>query len=167
MTVALFVTIWLALAAFLAVEAGRRPALEGRTAAPWAAPLSWTGLALLIVHIILAYAVRHGWSHEAAVRATAQQTAAVYGLGWGGGIYVNFLFAAVWAIDAWQWHGSPARAAARPPAIRSALRIFYGVIIANGAVVFVPGPRRFLGLAGVVALLWIWRPARSTRRSPA
>lgn len=160
MTAALFVTIWLALVAFTAAEAGRRPALSGRAPARWSAPLSFTGLALLIVHIVLAYAVRHGWSHEAAVRATAQQTAAVYGLDWGGGIYVNYLFALVWAIDAGQWSVSPASAAARPPAIHWALRVFYILIIVNGAVIFVPGPRRVLGVALVLALLAIWRPGR-------
>jgi hypothetical protein len=165
--VALFVTIWLALAAFAAAEAGRRPAFERRPPARWSPALSFAGLALLVVHIILAYAVRHGWSHEAAVRATAEQTAAVYGLDWGGGVYVNHLFAAVWAIDAWHWRAAPGAAAARSPAIQWARRIFYGVIIVNGAVIFVPGPRRFLGLAVVLALVWIWRPTPSARRSPA
>jgi hypothetical protein len=159
MTAALFVTIWLALVAFIAAEAGRRPALAGRAPARWLDAVSLAGLVLLLVHIALAYAIRHGWSHDAAVHATAQQTAAVYGLDWGGGIYVNYLFALVWALDAWQWSVSPAAAAARPPAIRWALRTFYAVIIVNGAVIFVPASRRLLGAAVVGALMWIWRPA--------
>jgi hypothetical protein len=158
-TVALFVTIWLALAAFVAAEAGRRPAFAGRPTAPWSTPVSFAGLALLIVHIVLAYAVRHDWSHEAAVRATAQQTASVYGLDWGGGIYVNYLFAVVWAIDAWHWHVSAAGAAARSPTLRWALRAFYAIIIVNAAIVFVPGLRRVLGVGVVIALVWIWRPS--------
>ena len=161
MTTALFVTIWLALVAFTAAEAGRRPAFSGRAPARWPDAASLAGLALLIVHIALAYAARHGWSHDAAVRATAAQTAAVYGLDWGGGIYVNYLFALVWALDAWQWSVSSAAAAARPPAIRWALRAFYGVIITNAAIVFVPGARRWIGIAIVLALIWIWRPSSS------
>lgn len=157
MNTALFVTIWLALAAFTAAEAGRRPAFSGRPPARWLDAVSLAGLTLLIVHIALAYGVRHGWSHDAAVRATADQTAAVYGLDWGGGLYVNYLFALVWAIDAWQWSVSPGAAAARPPALHWALRLFYGVIIVNGAVIFVPGPRRGLGVAVVLALIGIWR----------
>lgn len=160
MTVALFLTIWLALVAFVATEAGRRPAQSGMTPARWLDAVSLAGLVLLIVHIALAYAVRHDWSHDAAVRATAEQTASVYGLNWGGGLYVNYVFALVWAIDAWQWSASPAEAAARSPAIRLALRVFYGVIIVNGAIVFVPGARRWLGAAVVLALLWIWRPGK-------
>ena len=159
MNAMLFVTIWLALAAFTAAEAGRRPAFSGRAPARWLDAVSLAGLALLIVHIALAYAVRHGWSHDAAVRATAAQTATVYGLDWGGGIHVNYLFALVWAIDAWQWSVSSAAAAARSPAIQWALRAFYGVIIVNGAIVFVPASRRLLGVAVVLALVWIWRPA--------
>jgi hypothetical protein len=161
-TVALFVTIWLALAAFLGAEAGRRPAFEGRQPARWSAPLSFAGLAWLIVHIVLAYAVRHDWSHEAAVRSTAQQTASVYGLDWGGGIYINYLFAVVWAIDAWRWHVSAAGAAARPPALRWAVRAFYAIIIVNAGIVFVPGLRRLLGVGIVAALFWAWRPSSSS-----
>jgi hypothetical protein len=161
MTVALFVTIWLALVAFVATEAGRRPASSGMTPARWLDAVSLAGVVLLIVHIALAYAVRHAWSHDAAVRATAEQTASVYGLDWGGGIYINYAFALVWAVDAWQWSALPAAAAARAPAVRLALRVFYGVIIVNAAVIFVPGPRRFLGAAVVLALLWVWRPVSS------
>jgi hypothetical protein len=160
MNAALFATIWLALAAFVAAEAGRRPAFLGRPPARWLDAVSLAGLALLLAHIALAYAVRHGWSHDAAVRATAGQTAAVYGLDWGGGLYVNYLFALVWALDAWQWSSAPVAAAARPPAAQWALRAFYGIIIANGAIVFAPGPRRLLGVAIVLALIWTWRPPR-------
>lgn len=151
MNAALFATIWLALAAFVIAEAVRRQAVPGQPPARWWAPLSLAGLALLVVHIALAYAIRHGWSHEAAVHATARQTAAVYGLDWGGGIYVNFLFALAWALDVWF----------RPPAIHRALRILYLVIIVNAAVIFVPGPRRWLGVTLVLALIWIWRPRSS------
>jgi hypothetical protein len=166
MNTALFVTIWLALVAFAAAEAGRRPAFSGRAPARWLDAVSLAGLALLLVHIALAYGVRHGWSHDAAVRATAQQTAAVYGIDWGGGIYINYLFALVWAIDAWQWSVSPAAAAARRPAILWALRAFYGVIIANGAVIFVPGARRWIGIAITLGLIWIWRPLSRGARQP-
>ena len=168
MNAALFATIWLALVAFTAAEGGRRPAFSGRAPARWSAPLSFAGLALLLVHIAVAYGVRHGWSHDAAVRATAAQTAAVYGLDWGGGVYVNFLFAAAWGVDAWQWSASPAAAAARPPSIQWPLRAFYGVIIANGAIVFVPGSRRWIGIAIVLGLIWTWRPlSRAAQPPPA
>lgn len=33
-------------------------------------------------------------------------------------------------------------------------------MIANAAIVFVAGPRRLIGAAIVVTLLWVWRPAR-------
>lgn len=151
MNAALFATIWAALAAFVVAEAGRRPGSLGHLPAPWSRPVSFAGLALLVVHIALAYGIRHDWSHDAAVRATAQQTAAVYGLDWGGGIYVNFLFAMAWAVDVWL----------RPPAIHWALRLLYLVIIVNAAVIFVPGPRRWLGVVLVLALIWIWRPRSS------
>ena len=167
MNAALFITIWLALVAFVAAEAGRRTALSGRTPPPWLTPVSYTGLTLLVIHIAIAFGVRHAWSHDAAWHATAAQTAAVYGLNWGGGVYVNYLFALVWAIDAWLWQKSPDRAAGRPPALRWMLRLFYGVIILNAAVIFAQGHRRVWGLWIVIALLVIWRPLSQRPRSAA
>lgn len=164
MSAALYVTIWIALACFVAAEAGKRPAFAGRRAARWTTAVSAIGLLLLVMHIALAFAVRHGWSHAAAVQATALQTAAVYGLDWGGGIYVNYLFAAVWALDAWLWHISPAASARRRKPIVWALRTFYAVIVVNGAVVFVPAPRRWLGLALTLWLLWTWRARHRSGR---
>jgi hypothetical protein len=155
--VALYITIWIALGCFVAAEAGRRPALTGRPPSRWTSPVSAIGLVLLVVHIALAFDVRHGWSHAAAVESTARQTVAVYGLDWGGGIYVNYLFAGVWAVDAWLWHTAAASSARRPRAVVWALRAFYAVIIVNGAVIFVPGPRRWLGIALALAMMWTWR----------
>lgn len=158
MNAALFITIWLALAAFVAVEAGRRTVLSGQRPLPWLTSASYTGLALLVIHMAIAFGVVHAWSHEAAVRATASQTAAVYGLSWGGGVYVNYLFALLWGVDAWLWQKSPERAARRSSIFGWALRLFYFVIIANAAVIFAHGHRRALGLGMALALLWIWRP---------
>jgi hypothetical protein len=35
-----------------------------------------------------------------AVLETARQTDAVYGVSWGGGVYVNYLFVAAWLTEA-------------------------------------------------------------------
>ena len=113
MDAALYWTIWIALTLFAAGEAGKRISRDGRVPARWAWPVSAAGAALLIVHIAIAMGARHGWSHAAAWSATAQQTASVYGLAWGGGVYVNYAFVALWLIELWQWHRSPERNAQR------------------------------------------------------
>ncbi len=153
-------TIWCALVCFAAAESGKRGVRLGR-AAVWIGPLSAVGVALLVAHIAFAFHLRYGWSHEAAVRETARQTAETFGLDWGGGVYVNYLFALVWAVDAWSWHARPGRAASRSTALRWALRAFYLTMVFNGAVVFVSGARRALGVLLTLWLAWSWRSIRS------
>jgi hypothetical protein len=157
MTVALYATIWIALALFVVGEAGKRSP-DARMARRFAWPLWFSGAILCALHIVIAFAGRHGWSHDAAVRDTARQTAAVYGIGWTGAIYVNYLFVAVWTIEAWWWRVRPAQYVARPRALTWTLRIFYLVVIVNAAVVFAGVPGRAAGILLVAALVWLWRP---------
>ena len=63
----------------------------------WVHAANAAGLALCVIHIGLAMGSVHGWSHAAAIDATAIQTDSVYGLRWGGGVFVNYLFVIVWA----------------------------------------------------------------------
>jgi len=124
---------------------------------PWAWIAFVVGLLLCVVHIVIAFAHAHGWSHAAAVGATARQTEAVYGLAWGGGIFVNYVFVAAWAADAWSWRArGPMEAVLRWPR-----RIFYAVVVFNAAVIFAAGFRRVLGLAIVLWLLWLWLHPRN------
>lgn len=156
-------TIWLALLLFAAGEAGKRRERTGHAALdtgrrrrwPWAA---WAaGVVLTAIHIGVAMAEAHGWSHALAVAATARATEAMFGLDWGGGVYVNYAFVAVWAAETVWWGLWPAAYAQRSGAVRWTLRAFYFVIIINAAVVFVAGWRRGLGAAVVGSLLWSWR----------
>jgi hypothetical protein len=94
------------------------------------------------------------------VRETARQTAAVYGLDWGGGVFVNYAFLGVWAIDLWRWRAAMRRGATRSSGAMWLARAFYVVVILNGAVIFAAGARRLLGAVIVVSLLMIWRPRR-------
>ena len=153
---ALYLTIWIAVGLFVI---GERPG-----AWRW----SLAGLVIAIVHVAIALAAVHGWSQRAAMAATARQTEAVYGLRWGGGVFVNYAFLAVWAVrlarrmrrpapDRW-----PPANAGRWDAV---LRVFLFVVIVNASVVFAAGWRRGLGVAACAALLWIWRrPSRIAAR---
>jgi len=152
---ALYSTIWLALLLFCAGEVGRARGHDARWA--W-----WTyaaGAILCVIHIAIAMGVAHGWSHDAAIAATARQTKAVYGFGWGGGVYVNYAFVAVWLADAWRWRRQAFLHPRDPDAMTWATRIFFLIIILNAAVVFASPVRRLGGVLLTAWLLWLWRPA--------
>ena len=116
------------------------------------------GLVLCVTHIGIAMASVHGWSHASAIDATARSTAAVYGLRWGGGVFVNYLFVAVWAVDAW-W-SSIRGDRAEISGLRLALRLFYAIVIVNAAVIFARWPLRLVGVCLVIALFVAWRRVR-------
>ena len=151
MTVSLYATIWIALVLFATGETGR-----GRTRAAWAWRASCAGLLLAACHVLLAFHVQHDWSHAGAVEATRRQTATVYGLAWGGGLYVNYAFLGVWAFDLWRWRPRAPTGAHRAVPALWARRAFYFVIIVNAAVVFAAGWRRGLGVAIVIWLFVVW-----------
>jgi hypothetical protein len=131
---ALFASIWLSLVLFVAGEVGKRD------------------------HIVLAFDVRHGWNYGAAVQATAHQTDQVYGVAWGGGLYINFLFLTTWLLELFWWRLRPHRYFGRPVFVTWLLRTFYLVILLNAAIIFAARERQVLGLILLGILLWIWRP---------
>lgn len=116
--------------------------------------VTWTvgGLACL-AHILLAMHFQHDWRLAAAYAETARQTREIIGLDWGGGIYINFLFAAVWLADAAWWWCSPASRAARGKWLSWAIHGFLAFIIFNATVVFKTGPLRWTALAACLALI--------------
>ena len=151
-------TIALSVAAYAGAEylwyRHRRGAFRARA-------ILWTIAAVLcIVHSALAFEVRHGWSHDAALRQTAEQTAAVTGVAYGAGLYVNYAFLALWAADViWLWAaaGSYLR---RPAAVNAAVSAFFLFMFVNGAVIFARGPVRILGLAATLSVAWAWWRSR-------
>src|SRR5687768_11040643 len=88
--------------------AGRRRPLE-------IARLFWiAGCAAFLLHTVCAFHFYHHWSHHAAHAATARQTAEVVGHYWGGGLFANYVFAALWTADACWWWLSPKTYLVRP-----------------------------------------------------
>ena len=158
---ALYATIWIALVLFVTGESGRALTPSGRKPPAWAWWAFFSGWVLSIVHTVIAFDVVHHWDHADAVRSTAMQTAEVFGAGFGGGVYVNYVFFAVWLADACWWRVAPA--AVRPRAATWLLRAFYLLILVNAAIVFVPGTRRVAGLLLVAWLGRIWWPGFSAR----
>jgi hypothetical protein len=134
-----------------------------RQRALWAA-----GAVLALVHSVAAFITFYDGSHAVARAETMRGTAALTGIEFSGGIYINYLFLAVWLTDAAWWVLRPHAYQQRPRALSFAIRGFIFFIIVNGAVVFADGWARAIGGTAVaVALLGAWhrRCASLARRS--
>ena len=123
----------------------------------------WTlGAALTVVHTIAVFHYIHDWSQDAALAHTAQQTAVLTGLRWGGGLYVNYAFIALWVGDAALWWHDRASYERRSARARDALLAVFLFMFVNAGVVFAHGPARVVGTiaVGIVLLArFVFRPA--------
>jgi len=108
----------------------------------------WTcAFALFVVHVLASFNFVHHWSHSAAYRATAKQTLEELGIEVGTGVYFNYFFLAVWAVDVFN---SWTDFSAGRWMVQWLLRIgmMYMLFIAfNGVVVFESGWLRVFGIA--------------------
>jgi hypothetical protein len=143
-------TVWLALAAyamgtaFLVRSSPRARAL-------------WTlGCCFYLAHLLCAFGFIHHWSHAAAYQETARQTRELVGWDWGGGLFVNYLFTAVWLADVLWWWLAPAAHARRSPGATALLHGFFFFMVFNGTVVFGRGPVRWYGAAICGAVVYLW-----------
>jgi hypothetical protein len=128
-------------------------------AAKWLWGIGWL---MFVGHMLAAFHFHHHWSHRHAVAETAQQTEDLMGIAFGGGLYFNYLFLALWFVDFmviafrgtavghrqwWQW-----------------LIIAYLAFIAfNGTVVFKSGGMRWSGVVGTLVLCYALLPLLATR----
>ncbi len=127
----------------------------GPRRAVWAALTMWAGLDLLIWHVFVAYQ-RLG-SHADVVEHT-RRTA---GVGWG--VYVNYLFAAVWLADT-VWLTAATRSYARRPRwVGRMVHGFLAFVVFNATVVYGELPTRLAGGVwfAILGISW-WRRARFT-----
>src|SRR6185295_15695330 len=86
-------TIWISI---LAYTVGCVVFATARNADRWAR-LAWTmGCAALVAHFICAFNFYHSWSHQSAYIDTARQTAEVFRINWGGGLFINYAVAILW-----------------------------------------------------------------------
>lgn len=138
---------------------------ENRQRTVWGR-MCWTaGALLLVLHILSAFHFTHHWSHADAYRVTARDTAAVVGLNWGGGLYINYLFAVIWLTDAAWWWRSLEGYERRAPIIDWAVQGFLGFIIFNATVVFKTGAVRWCGVVITLLLLALLALHRSHGRT--
>lgn len=141
---------WLAFAAWAAALA-----LGHRRRIPVCRPADFIWLAgavTMLVHTALAFHVYHDWSHAAAVADTARQTRELTSLNWGGGVWLNYLFAAVWLGDALWRLASPASHTRRPRWLAVTTHAFLTFIWFNATVVFGSWLMRITGAVVFAAL---------------
>ena len=105
--------------------------------------IAWTfGCLFFLAHVACAFQFYHHWSHTAAYVATERVS------GWGGSLYINYAFIAIWVSDViWSW---------RPRAVRIAIHLFFAFMFFNAAVVFATGPIRWFGAAATVLLVALY-----------
>jgi len=87
----------------------------------------WTaGFAVYVLHVVFAFTYFYEWSHAVAVRETARQTRELFGVDWGGGIYLNYVFTLAWAADCF---------VDKPYRMRWIVRWFLAFMVVNASVV--------------------------------
>lgn len=150
--------VWLALLAY-AIGAGLMLCARARPGWHAIARQVWTvGCVFFLAHVVCAFAFYHGWSHAAAYRETARQTAEMTGVRSGGGLFLNYLFAAAWLGDVVWWWLAPQSFARRSRRLTTLGHGFFFFMVFNGAVVFGAGPVRWFGvvIGSILGVLW-WR----------
>jgi hypothetical protein len=161
--IALYATIWLSLAGLLLGEFGRRQLRSTRVASQWGPVCSAAGVALGVVHSVVALKNVYGWNHARAVDLTARRAGEVYGVDWTGGLYVNYFFLAWWAAETMWWWRSPNTFLARPAPLVWFWRALVLTMVVNGAVIFGSPAGRIGGVFLTAALLLAWRPQATGR----
>lgn len=135
-----------------------------------AAPLIWTsGFLVYLIHVVAAFQFQHHWNHAAAYEETARQTAALFGVSTGVGLYCNYAFTVMWALDViWIWWSAETYRE-RPHWIAVAIHGFMSFLFFNATVVFVSGRVRWLGILVCIALgiLWLRKRNRPATASAA
>ena len=157
-------TIRVALVFYVLAVAGEFQSSRGQhweRFARWA----WTlGCGLYLAHVAAAFQFYHDWSHAAAYRDTARQTAEVTGLDWGGGLYFNYAFTILWLADVARWWCAPASRRKRPLKATLAPHGFFAFMVFNATVIFETGVIRWFGVVAfcLLGMLGFYARFRST-----
>lgn len=134
-----------------ATAAEWRPGASRYRVARWVWVL---GAVMFLVHFLVAFHFAHRWRHANAFQHVSDTA------GFGPGIFVSYLFTAVWLADAVGWLFVPVGYASRPRWLGWVVHAFMAFITFNGTVVYVHGWIRWMAVAVFVmlgvALVWRW-----------
>jgi hypothetical protein len=157
------ITAWLAFALWIVAVAQMQ--CGGPTKRERGVGFIWlAGSVVMLIHVALAFQFHHQWSHEAAIIETARQTAEVTGMNWGGGVWLNYLFATVWLSDACWRVARPNSYMSRARWSGAGIHMFLTFIWFNATVVF---GSRAMQIVGAAAFGWLaiqaWKRAIGRR----
>lgn len=157
-------SVWVAVSGY-AIGVGLILLARGRRKWLSMARVVWTiGCVAMIVHVGFAFHFYHDWSHTAALAETARQTSEVFGIDWGGGVWFNYGFVTLWALDAGNWWSSEITAHRRRHWLLSAVwQVVLAFMFFNAMVVFESGIIRFAGIGMFVCLGWLWWSRRQKK----
>jgi hypothetical protein len=150
------VTIWTSLVLYAIGDYLKAKDPHRTTVAPKARFALSLGAVSYLVHVATAFEVHYDWNHATAYTQTAIQTSAATGMNWGGGIWINYAFTALWISEVlWWWVGAE-NYRHRPRLAEHAIRGIFLFMILNGAVLFVDNPMRWAGIAIALWLIGVW-----------
>jgi len=153
-------TIWVSMLGYAVGSIIFAVSFSSRRRVQWdsAARVVWTiACVSLIAHSISAFQYYHAWSHTAAYSDTARQTEELFGLNWGGGLFINYALLIVWVVDnGWWWRSGLDSYRERPWLLVALWHGLFIFIIFNATVVFADGIARWVGLAISVILTITW-----------
>lgn len=111
------------------------------------------GAVLSVVHTLCAFGFFHDWSHRIALEDTARQTGDLLGFRFGGGLYFNYFFVAIWTVDSLWWIANSESYETRSSWIGVAVIGYLLFIAINGTAVFESGISRWGGVALLMTLV--------------
>jgi hypothetical protein len=116
-------TVWTARVAALLYVCALVWMAQGQWArARWASTI---GVVVYLAHVWCAFAFSYEWSHAVAYRETARVAGELFGVAWGGGLWLNYLFTVVWVGDVLWWR----------PRVRWWAHGFLAFMVVNGTLV--------------------------------
>ncbi len=124
----------------------------------------WTiSCGVFLLHVWCAFQFYHHWSHADACESTALRTEQVVGVYSGAGLYLNYLFALLWPLDAVWWWWAPAGHARRARWLAWAFGVFFAFMALNATIVFGGPAARVVGgvCVGGIVFAVAWRETRS------
>lgn len=149
------ITVWIALAGYATALI---IFLQSKRRRNWdvIARIFWTaGCIALLSHVACAFHFHHHWSHNAAYTETARQTEKIYGLNWGGGLFINYFLMIGWVVDViWWWCGLEIYRN-RPKIFSITWHVFLFFIFFNATVVFEQGFLRWFWVVFTLVLVFI------------
>lgn len=125
----------------------------------WLWTIGWTSYA---AHVILAFQFVHDWSHADAWQHTAIETERMTRIRRGEGLWVNYLFTAMWLADVVRIWTACRRRVATNRTLDVVNYFFFAFIVFNATVVFGPAIYRWLAIPVAVWLSRTWYQARLT-----